>query len=394
MLNSLAPLPVSSSSLSTSENNANLRQDRSSGKTDKGDSMGQMTIPQRRKYQPVNSTSLGSSKRIPLIPLRTKDDDPNGIQVSLSRASQNADDETVSFSLDVLLGASNGERPSLSQENASFRHVDRKVVPSSLTPTKGVQVDEPEASNDPELSLNHTMKIPENILEIYKLEAVKIRGTKIDASVGSVFLEDEDIEIRTHAPNTVKSLSRFLPSVTNNRSVPRDGKLLVHKLNTEENAQDMLDWFEPLLHPNKSFVKINERRYLRLDVLGRGGSTTVYRVMSQEGDLFAYKHIQVHGSEENCMAQCRSYSNEIELLMKLKGSRNIIELLDFSIDLKGFSVSMIMEAGEIDLARVITNRSGNYDGFFARTVWREMLTAVEFIHDQRIVHSGKCLEII
>ena len=395
MMNSLTPSSVHQSTLSTSENHPNLRegsQGTSKAHAREEDSVGKATIPQRRKYQPMNSTSLGISKRIPLIPLRTKDDDSGGINASISIANQSTDDETVSFSLEALLGVANGERSALPLNKASLRQVDSKSTPS-LGPSQRLSVDESEGSNDAELSFSNTMKIPENILEVYKQEAAKIRGVKSYASMGSVFREDEEIEIRRLVPNTAKPLDKDRPSARDTRTtVPHEGKL-ANNYHPEGRSPEILDWFGPLLSTKNSFVEVNGRTYLRLGVLGRGGSTTVYRIMSQEGELLAYKRIQVQGSEENCVAQCRSYSNEINLLMKLKGSPNIIELLDFSVDLKEFSISMIMEAGEIDLARVITSRAGNYDGFFTRNVWREMLTAVEFIHNQRIVHSGNYLRI-
>jgi hypothetical protein len=70
---------------------------------------------------------------------------------------------------------------------------------------------------------------------------------------------------------------------------------------------------------------------------------------------------------------------------------------------------MLLEAGEVDLAKVLNQRlmkqptihggssSNNaaatmvmppqLDPFFSRMVWREMLEAVEHIHQHRIVHG-------
>jgi hypothetical protein len=51
---------------------------------------------------------------------------------------------------------------------------------------------------------------------------------------------------------------------------------------------------------------------------------------------------------------------------------------------------MVMEAGEADLATVLTrtrNEKGYVEGNFARLAWQQMLEAVQTIHDERIVHG-------
>ena len=51
---------------------------------------------------------------------------------------------------------------------------------------------------------------------------------------------------------------------------------------------------------------------------------------------------------------------------------------------------MVMEAGEADLATVLTrtrNEKGYVEGNFARLAWQQMLEAVQTIHEERIVHG-------
>jgi hypothetical protein len=67
-------------------------------------------------------------------------------------------------------------------------------------------------------------------------------------------------------------------------------------------------------------LTINGKSYTRLNILGKGGSSCVYRVMSQSDfQLYAYKRVEVKGSSEDNEAVFDSYVNEIELLRHLKG---------------------------------------------------------------------------
>ena len=106
-------------------------------------------------------------------------------------------------------------------------------------------------------------------------------------------------------------------------------------------------------------------------------------------------------------------ANEISLLNRLKGSRHIIELIDYEVRKDHMYVAMLLEVGDVDLAKVLNQTtsqqqqgmgkesalaalgSGNsivkervhLDPFFCRMVWKEMLLAVHHIHNHRIVHG-------
>lgn len=154
-----------------------------------------------------------------------------------------------------------------------------------------------------------------------------------------------------------------------------------------------------LTDPNR-VISLNGKQYLRLSVLGKGGSSCVYLVLSDSGALYAYKRVDVHGSDESADSVLESYENEIKLLNTLKGSSHIIELIDSCVSRDEMSIAMVLEAGDVDLARVLTK--GHYgfttkskgstgssisNPFFLRTVWGEMLEAVDYIHENRIVHG-------
>lgn len=160
-------------------------------------------------------------------------------------------------------------------------------------------------------------------------------------------------------------------------------------------------FFSLMNDPNRHVV-LNDRSYLRLNVLGKGGSSSVYQVLGENGSLYAYKRVDIKGSDESEDVM-DSYINEIELLNRLKGSSHIIELIDATVNREEMSIAMIMEVGDVDLAKVlmrsmqqqqqalkansIVPANSTANPFFLRSVWGEMLEAVDYIHENRIVHG-------
>jgi hypothetical protein len=71
----------------------------------------------------------------------------------------------------------------------------------------------------------------------------------------------------------------------------------------------------------------------------------------------------VRGSGEDSDAVMDSYINEIELLRKLKGtSPYIIDLVDAEVNREEMYIAMVMEVGEIDLAKVRIRCRQNHRG--------------------------------
>jgi serine/threonine-protein kinase TTK/MPS1 len=94
--------------------------------------------------------------------------------------------------------------------------------------------------------------------------------------------------------------------------------------------------------------------YARLDLIGKGGSSRVYRVLSQNSELFALKRVSLDKTDPDTMS---GYMNEIALLKRLDGNNRIIRLFDSELR-EGTSGSkgnllLVMECGEVDLSRLI-----------------------------------------
>ncbi|KAH7399544.1 kinase-like domain-containing protein [Pyrenochaeta sp. MPI-SDFR-AT-0127] len=140
----------------------------------------------------------------------------------------------------------------------------------------------------------------------------------------------------------------------------------------------------------RSTLSVNGKHYSQMDRIGRGGSSAVYRVMAENFKLLALKRVKLEDADE---AAVRGYKGEIDLLQKLKNVDRVVRLYDWEVDEQRQVLSVLMEIGESDLARIIRMKldpadgDGKLDLSFTRYYWKEMLECVGAVHDHDIVHS-------
>jgi len=108
------------------------------------------------------------------------------------------------------------------------------------------------------------------------------------------------------------------------------------------------------------YISVNKNFYTRFDLIGKGGSSRVFRVMSMNNELYALKRVSLDRTDNEMMA---GYMNEIRLLKQLEGNHRIIRLIDSEVRAgpggsKGYLL-LIMEYGEIDLARLLQDQMRN-----------------------------------
>lgn len=93
---------------------------------------------------------------------------------------------------------------------------------------------------------------------------------------------------------------------------------------------------------------MNKKPYARLDMIGRGGTSRVYRVMNQQNEIYAVKKVSLDRTDTDSI-QC--YMNEIALLKRLNGNHRIIRLIDSEVrnNIAGGRghLLLVMECGEI-----------------------------------------------
>ncbi|KAJ3091324.1 hypothetical protein HK102_000967 [Quaeritorhiza haematococci] len=141
----------------------------------------------------------------------------------------------------------------------------------------------------------------------------------------------------------------------------------------------------PAYSNDKSHICVNNVTYKRIELIGRGGSSKVYKIMSENGKLFALKKVKLHGYDESAV---EGYTNEIALLRRLSNNERIIRLVDAEISRRDGYILMVLEYGEIDLAHLLQKEQGKRLSLnFIRMYWEQMLKAVHAIHEESIIHS-------
>ncbi len=128
---------------------------------------------------------------------------------------------------------------------------------------------------------------------------------------------------------------------------------------------------------------VNGKPYRVIDWLGKGGSSKVYRVLSPDSKIVALKIVSLKGHDKQTL---EGFVNEVQLLHKLRGKPNIIELKDF--ELQKECLMIVMECGDSDLSTVLRMQRGRVlPPNQIRLYCQQMLEALNTIHEQRIVHS-------
>lgn len=137
-----------------------------------------------------------------------------------------------------------------------------------------------------------------------------------------------------------------------------------------------------------SHVIINGRQYRRLDCIGRGGSSRVYRIMADNFKIFALKRVNL---EEADAAAIAGYKGEIDLLNKLSHVDRVVRLYDYEVNDEKQLLNVMMELGETDFNKMLNEQcktdNAKLDVTFTRHYWKEMLECVGAVHAEDVVHS-------
>lgn len=114
----------------------------------------------------------------------------------------------------------------------------------------------------------------------------------------------------------------------------------------------------------------------------------MYRVMAENYKIFALKRVTLEDVDEFAV---RGYKGEIDLLRKLENVERVVRLFDWEINDAKETLSVLMEMGETDLNRILTQRLNSenaaFDVNFTRHIWKEMVECVLAVHQQDVVHS-------
>lgn len=136
---------------------------------------------------------------------------------------------------------------------------------------------------------------------------------------------------------------------------------------------------------------VNGVEYIVMGMIGKGGSSRVFRVLGPSRTIMALKRVQVRRSCPNFKSTFDSYANEIDLLQRLRGAPNIVYCYDAEIREDLGTIYLLMEYGDIDLAKWLMGSGKKspktIDEISYRNHWMQMLEAVQTIHEAKIVHG-------
>ncbi|SCU96370.1 LAFA_0G05974g1_1 [Lachancea sp. 'fantastica'] len=140
---------------------------------------------------------------------------------------------------------------------------------------------------------------------------------------------------------------------------------------------------EPLLR-RRPTVCVNGIEYEKLELLGRGGTSKVYKVRnSSNNKVYALKRVSFDEFDDGSLD---GFRGEIELLKKLETKPRVVRLIDH--EMGSGILHVVMECGDHDLSQTLAQRSDmNLDVEFVRYHSQEMLKCVKVVHEAGIVHS-------
>lgn len=136
---------------------------------------------------------------------------------------------------------------------------------------------------------------------------------------------------------------------------------------------------------------VNGIEYIVLEMIGKGGSSRVFKVLNPMRKIMALKRVQVRRSCPNFKSTFDSYANEIDLLKRLRGAPNIVYCHDAEVREDKGIIYLLMEYGDIDLAKRLTDSGKKSPEEITENLciiyWEQMLEAVRTIHEAKIVHG-------
>ncbi|ESO84276.1 hypothetical protein LOTGIDRAFT_108333, partial [Lottia gigantea] len=132
---------------------------------------------------------------------------------------------------------------------------------------------------------------------------------------------------------------------------------------------------------------VNGHVYSVLKIAGRGGSAKVYQVLDEKNNVRALKCVDLDGSAHVVI---EGYKNEINLLKRLQYCDAVIKMYDYEFDEINNKLNVILEYGETDLAVHLSSRKKGGKSLGEAVIkfyWQEMLSAVNALHKEGIIHS-------
>jgi serine/threonine-protein kinase TTK/MPS1 len=203
---------------------------------------------------------------------------------------------------------------------------EKKGSPVRAQPIFRIPAPRPElpSSHDQENEAPPTFKRnkPLSFVHLDKMEKVAVRPEANDLSVMRATSSPERRPLALRSQNTPR------------RAAPPPPKMSVLETATATAGAATTS------HANKkrNNIRVNGKVFTRMEIVGRGGSSKVWRVMAENGKVFALKRVSLEDADENAV---RGYKGEIELLKKLEGNDRVVRLLDYEMNDEKQTLSVV-----------------------------------------------------
>lgn len=133
---------------------------------------------------------------------------------------------------------------------------------------------------------------------------------------------------------------------------------------------------------SSEIIYVNNVAYTKISLLGKGGSSKVFKVFNPKKVICALKKVRLKGIAKQTV---QGFINEIEMLKQLSGKPNIVQYIDSEVRQQDQILLLVMECGDCDLSALLKSKKLNDNHL--RLYWQQMLEAVQTIHNEKIVHS-------
>ncbi|KAF2146502.1 uncharacterized protein K452DRAFT_304464 [Aplosporella prunicola CBS 121167] len=318
------------------------------------------------------------SLRIKRVPLR-------GAPVRrLRRTPQSEEEQNQQSEMDMASEVRSPQHTSAGSPSAGSPRVVRITSPRNLRMGSPSQDQENQAAS----SFKSNSEMPVDNGE--KVDSMLKDSVMKDSSMKDSFLKDSMMKLDAPAKApAVQRESKPMPLAPVDVNKPlRPAPPPPPKMSVLDTATAVAGASTVKQKKRRRAFMVNGKPYQEVGRIGKGGSSDVYRVMAENGKLFALKRVKLEDADENAV---RGYKGEIELLRKLEGVERVVRLFDWEVDEEKQILSVLMDIGESDLARILRMRidpeDSHLDLSFTRFYWKEMLECVQSVHQYDIVHS-------
>nr|XP_036233982.1 serine/threonine-protein kinase PKH2 isoform X2 [Bactrocera oleae] len=135
---------------------------------------------------------------------------------------------------------------------------------------------------------------------------------------------------------------------------------------------------------NNGILHINNSDYTIIKKIGCGGSSSVYLAKrNSDGNECALKVVDLRGDP----VVVEGYLNETKLLAKLQGNICVVTLFEYQLLRNESRLFLVMEKGDSDLHKILQTYTTNLPLYVLMNFWYQMLQAVNYIHQNGVIHS-------